>query len=516
MTPRFPSIPLEKQIFKHAKLIFMNMQTTNRFPLLVILLLTAVLGTQCESPEENMRKSDTVLDDTDSIGTDSTEVSQTDSTDVDTDDDELTSLGCSDCDFVVTEHSFDGEALGVQPGDVIGLSGNLTYGALKFVNIVGTPENPVIIKNCDGTAIIETSNSAYGMKFQHSKYFKLMGNGSGNPDDFGIKVTTHKGFYIIMEKFTTDFEMAHIEVAGASRYGMGENSGFAAIGIKTSPYQACDVFADPSRTAWVMRNISVHDNYIHDVGGEGIYMGHGFYKGRREEGCSMVTYSHSIKGVRIYNNLIEDVGFDGIQIKNADEDVEVYNNIIRNYGTHNHGAHNEGLLIGDGTVGRFYNNLVDTGTGSGCFIHGMGDLYIYNNVFANQTEDGIYASHGPMVIRKPGAPFNIFNNTIYNAGKYGYVFHNEDGGPKRFINNLVINAAKAVHPGATTEMENNVVTNDESVIRFVDASNMDFRLNNGSQAIDAGTDLSSYDISDDCDGNPRPSGLGFDLGAYEF
>lgn len=483
----------------------------NQLPLLVIIALFTIIGTQCEMAEEPVTVTEEELED------------EKDSTDVDTGNEEdstgneetVIRPACSDCDYIVSSHLTDGKVLGIKPGDVIGLDANVKYETLKFINIVGTAENPIIIKNCDGTAVIDSKGS-YGIKFNDSKHFKLLGNGSGTTGEYGIKVTTRKGFFITMEHFTTDFEIAHVEVAGFDRYGIGENNGFAAIGAKTSPYQDCDLFSDPTRTAWIMENVSIHDNYIHDVGGEGIYMGHGMYAGRQEKDCSVVTYSHSIQGVRIYNNLIQDVGYDGIQIKNADEDVEVYNNVIRNYGTRDHGAHNEGLFIGEGTVGRFYNNIVDTGTGTGCQIQGMGDLYIYNNVFANQTDYGIYAAHGSMVIRKPGAPFNIFNNTIYNAGRMGYVFYNNDGGPKRFINNLVVNTPIFTKNDATTEIENNVFTNDEIDVHFFNAGQQNYQLLSGSVAIDAGSDLSSYGIEDDCEGTPRPRGNGFDIGAYEY
>lgn len=420
---------------------------------------------------------------------------------------------CDSCDHIIYETVVSGKALNIKPGEVVCLHAKRDYSTLTFRDIKGTKELPVIIRNCDGVTKIHSKN-AFGIKFQRSEHFKLLGDGSD--EKYGLRITTEKGYYLLMELFTTDFEIANVEIAGIEENGTGEKSGFAGIGVKTSPNQDCDLFTDPSRKAWIMKNVSIHDNYVHDVGGEGIYMGHGFYAGRMEKGCSEITYSHSIQGVRIYANRIENVGFDGIQIKNADQDVEVYNNIVENYGTRNHGAHNEGLLIGDGTVGRFYGNRIDTGTGSGCFIHGMGDLYIYNNVFANQAEYGIYASNGPMVIRKPGAPFNIFNNTIYNSGKMGYVFFNNEGGPKRFINNLVVKTPEFTKKDATTELSNNVFTNDESVVKFINNGLLDYCVDSGSVAIDAGADLASYGIFEDCTGTPRPAGETFDIGAFEY
>ena len=46
--------------------------------------------------------------------------------------------------------------------------------------------------------------------------------------------------------------------------------------------------------------------------------------------------------------------------------------------------------------------------------------------------------------------------------------------------------------------------------------NFNFRLNDGSLAIDNGANLSSLGINDDFEGNQRPSQNGFDICAYEF
>ena len=49
---------------------------------------------------------------------------------------------------------------------------------------------------------------------------------------------------------------------------------------------------------------------------------------------------------------------------------------------------------------------------------------------------------------------------------------------------------------------------------FVDAERRDLHLRPGSPAIDSGVALP--EVTTDLDGNPRPLGLGYDIGAYEF
>ncbi|MEQ8470478.1 MAG: right-handed parallel beta-helix repeat-containing protein [Marinoscillum sp.] len=363
---------------------------------------------------------------------------------------------CPSCDYTVVSNVIDGQKLNLQPGAIICLSAKV-YDRLTFKNIIGTEEKPIIIRNCEGVAKIE-SNNAFGVKFQNSEHLIFSGDGTSD-DEYGICITTEKGFYLTMEQFTTDFEISRVEIKGSSPMGQGDRAGFAGIAAKTSPYQDCDRFKDPERNDWIMKNISIHNNYIHDTGGEGLYIGHGFYKGRAEKKCydGLKRFSHSIKGVRIYDNRIENVGFDGIQIKNADEDVKVFNNTIYNYGTRNENAHNEGLFIGEGTTGEFYGNIVDTGTGNGCQIQGLGNLDIHDNLFVNSQGNGIYASHGQFVVRLANGYFKIHNNTVINPGEIGLVFYNDAGGEKTFSNNLIF-AATPTKKGCKATLTGNILS----------------------------------------------------------
>jgi hypothetical protein len=56
---------------------------------------------------------------------------------------------------------------------------------------------------------------------------------------------------------------------------------------------------------------------------------------------------------------------------------------------------------------------------------------------------------------------------------------------------------------------------DRGDFGFVDAANHDFHLKPDSPLIDAGYDLGSH-VTDDFDGEPRPQGGGYDIGAFEY
>src|SRR5688572_3843811 len=63
-------------------------------------------------------------------------------------------------------HVIDGEVLGLQPGDVIGLDASIAYGNLLFKNIVGSSLAPIVIKNIGGTATITATGLSFGLKMR--------------------------------------------------------------------------------------------------------------------------------------------------------------------------------------------------------------------------------------------------------------------------------------------------------------------------------------------------------------
>ncbi|WP_025742181.1 right-handed parallel beta-helix repeat-containing protein [Aquimarina pacifica] len=428
-----------------------------------------------------------------------------------------TNFSCEACDHIIDTNTgvIDGEELNILPGQIIGLSGDGDpYKNLTFNNIIGTKEKPIIIRNCNGQAIIASTGS-FGVKFRNSEYFKFIGDGDESTD-YGIKISTSKGFFLTFEQLSSNFETYFIEIAGYEPSGIGEDNGFAGIGVKTSPYQDCDLFTDPTRTAWIMENVTVKYCYIHDVGGEGLYIGHGFYNGRQESDCSAITYSHSIQHIRIHNNIIEDVGYDGIQIKNADLDCELYNNTIKNYGQLNEGAHNEGLFIGGGTTGKFYNNYIINGTGHGIQFQGMGNVDIFNNVIANSGDNGFYGASGTQVYRIPDGYFNIINNTFVNSGNNGFAFFNNDGGTKRLINNIFAGSTEDLYrKGATIDTISNIMTQNLTALDFSNLLTHDYSIGVSSIALNKGENVATYGILEDIIGNARPENNTNDIGAYE-
>lgn len=418
-------------------------------------------------------------------------------------------------DFILTD-STDAQELGIQAGDSVCLDGSITYNKpLLFENFIGTAQDPIIITNCNGLVHINPDSSSYGWKFQNSKYFKILGNGDPSID-YGIKVSTQTGFYLTLEYFSTNFEIAFVEIAGTGGQtleGETDTNGFAGMGIKTSPYQDCELFQDETKSAFIMEDVSIHNNYIHGVGGEGIYAGHGFYQGRQESSCpeNSITYAHNIHNLSIYDNIITDVGFDGIQIKNADNNALVYGNVIRNFGMEGEGAHDEGLLIGDGFEGVVHSNWIENGPGHGLQVNAFGNTQIYNNIVVDVQGDGLYINNKSDSFANRDGTFLIYHNTLVNLGDDGIESYLGDGQEIDFANNILVNYVDQASKGAALS-ETNIFTTEINNLNFIDPDNHNFGLTNSSMAIDAG--LTSA-ISDDFSGTPRDDQLP-DMGAFEY
>ena len=117
-----------------------------------------------------------------------------------------------------------------------------------------------------------------------------------------------------------------------------------------------------------------------------------------------------------------------------------------------------------------------------------------------------------------GKTTQIANNTIYQAGGGGIDIDNPGSGS--FAENNIVVGTGGISVGNGMTLRNNITSNPG----FVNAAGGDFRLANGSSAIDAGVASSAFSgyqsvygvsIAVDRDGRARPGGGGWDIGAYE-
>jgi hypothetical protein len=419
----------------------------------------------------------------------------------------------SGCRFTIstsaTEWQFDGAAKGVKPGDRICFKGGIRTG-IKLINIHGTAAQPVIISNESNSSVIISAPISYGnvVEVDNVSYVKF--TGSNNPSvKYGIEIIGGQ-MGINFQELSSDFEVDHLNV---------HNTGCVGIVAKTDP--TCD--ASTWKGHFVMKNTSFHDNLISNTGCEGFYIGNSHYDsgvGKTCNGTNLTLWEHDVMNVKVYNNTLQNLGNDGIQIGSAISGCEVHNNSVTNYGLLNLYGQTNGFQAGGGTTqAKVYNNIIDTGNGYCFWDSGGGGIY-YNNVARNGLMGGFslidyagnYAPTG----------FMVMNNTIVNCPQFDIIMYSE-GPTSRIANNIFVTNQgggytyiKYNSPASKsrTVEANNLKTNNIASVKFANAAGLDFHLLTGSPAINAGTDLTAYGVTVDKDGKARVGA--FDLGAFEL
>ena len=185
-----------------------------------------------------------------------------------------------------------------------------------------------------------------------------------------------------------------------------------------------------------------------------------------------------------------------------------------------------GLYAGttlDLTGTRFLSN---TATSGGGLYHGTGNGRIVNALFADNTA----STHNGSGLRlNSTAKVDILHATIANSvlssGSAIYVTTGTVGITDTIISNYSIGISNTVgivfenynlFDGVSTPYLGTHLGGSQSITgsaQFVNPTIDDYHLGFSSAAIDHGINAG---ISIDLDGNPRPIGLSFDIGAYEY
>jgi hypothetical protein len=414
------------------------------------------------------------------------------------------------CDVTISQSGIYRATDKVLPGQTICIKGgNYTY--LHFFNYTGTPDKPIKFVNCGGQAVIESSQNPSGLAFNNCKYFLVSGFGGNELTrlPYGIKVAqTGPGAHgISIANLSTDCEIEHVEIAGAD---------FAGIVTKTDP--GCDPAT--RQGAFSMRNVKIHDNYIHDVKGEGLYLGNSFWSTgmtRTCNGVEMTLFPHNIYGLEVYDNIIERTGAEGLQYACA-PDALVHHNIVMNSGLSPFAAYqNNGAQIGGGAAGKFYDNIILNSPATGLIIIGHATtVQVFNNLIIN-SDIGILCDDRQG--SRPNVPMYFLNNTIINCTAAGMRLFNEIN-TNTVANNLIANVKGRqyfnYYQGAKAELTKNILTSTIDTLKFMNPTQFDFRLKAGSPLIDTGAQTAGLKLTADMGGNTRPLGKSIDVGAFEF
>lgn len=126
-------------------------------------------------------------------------------------------------------------------------------------------------------------------------------------DTYGIlsddEFKTSGSFGVGVGAGATDFELEFLEI---------RRSGFAGVVLKT----------DKAPTA-TMRNVSLHDLYVHDTGGEGTYIGSTQFDATKPSGGE-----HAFEGLRVHRNRFLRTATESFQIGMLGKDCEIHHNVM--------------------------------------------------------------------------------------------------------------------------------------------------------------------------------------------
>lgn len=438
-----------------------------------------------------------------------------------------------------TINVIDASSYSYSPGERFCIpAGN--YAGLRLVGFEGTVQDPIEFINCDGLVTLDGGNYP-GLDLKQSKFIHIAGTGEQTVE-YGLNITSQTSG-LAVSSFSTDVEIDHVEIT---------NVGFAGILAKTDPN--CSDTMTWRENGFVMRNLDIHDNYIHDTHGEGVYIGstHGYRVVSTLTCNGDYVFPHWLEDVSVHHNRFENIGWDGIQLNLVRSGGEIHHNTILNYGTQEQNFQNFAMSIGGG-IYNVYNNLMENeGQAKGMqFISVQSGTKIFNNILLDPKSDGIFI-HGRHELDDLTQGYFILNNTIVNPEKAGVKFsaaivHSEDPNmvgvlqnyvPSYFVNNAILNPGNEFETGGTWKGESEnyidfdaVATRDSMIpnmltnllskqldtLGFVDVMNYDFQsVSLSGSAVNSGTDVSSFGVLFDFNDLNRPQGVAYDIGAYEF
>ena len=315
-------------------------------------------------------------------------------------------------------------------GDTIFIASSRTK-AIKFEQLQGALGAPIVVTNINGQVKIKDSQAWGGITFENCKHIKISGAGHAN-FKYGFELGGNN-CGLAFSGISSDCEAENIKIDHEGFFGIFAKKDFG--GNPPAPYP-------------VFENLIIHDCFIENVS-EGMYIG--------ETASPGMEFKH----LKIYNNIIRNTKRESIQIANAVEDIEIYNNTMINAGLDNTLYQTNNLQIGDNSVVNAYNNIIMQAPSFGIITLGKGDCNFSNNYISNSqgvfidngqftdttkpiTLNNNYFSsiNGKQIVRNMNELNHIYiNNNSYNTK---LPFYNNDSGN---LNNfsLINNIFSTIH-----------------------------------------------------------------------
>lgn len=412
-----------------------------------------------------------------------------------------------------------------------------TYsGGITLSNVNGTPGHPVLIINSGGQ-VITTNGSDAGLDLSTCRYLHLTGTGTAGVQ-YGFLSTGGGTASFDAHYGTSDCEIDHIECAGSL---------YAGLVFRTYPSTGCQwsisggntipTAAQNANPVWKITGMIIHDNYVHDVPGEGMYLGQSHYgnvaanaydptpTGNPLGGCSSSNESPVI-GAHVYNNIVKNVGYDGIQASGC-LGCTINNNTIIGFATQNQDGQDGGITWNPGSYGIITRNWIQyigNGFCMGIMYQGQGDSYISNNIIigggSGQVGLAMLRNTQPNVAGSTHKNIYLDNNTIVGF-QTGYWWYGDNGfNSTAFLrnNNVIAPSVWTIGNGniSTLQKTTNIENTSNTFPQFVNYAGNDLHLTATSPAVSQGTDVTATDTTTKYDYAGLVRAAPFDIGSFKF
>lgn len=366
-------------------------------------------------------------------------------------------------------------------------------GSGNYITYTAYPGDTVTI---DGAGVSLPSGWGGLLDISGKNHIKISGLRVMNagPDDNNQGILVDECYYIVIENnYTYNTVSSGIGVWNSSNVIIDNNE----------VELACNDGEQECLTVAVTDTFEIRNNHVHH-GGPGT------------NGAEGIDAKDGSSNGKIYNNHVHHLNRLGIYVDAWDKhtyNIEIYGNLVHDIDG------NDGFTLASESGGLLEN------------------ISIYNNIAYNCDTIGFGISRNGDSPTHPMKNISVVNNTFYNNGAGGWgggiAVENPDIQNVVIRNNIVsqnVTFQIEVEPNVSMSkltIENNVIhgyRNYDDEVRgtnyvegdplFLNASGADFHLQENSPAIDSGSATGAP--SDDYDGNSRPNGSGYDIGAYEY
>lgn len=419
------------------------------------------------------------------------------------------------CNFTIGTGVTTADGIGnysaVKPGNTVCIAAGNRAG-LKLINFKGTAAAPIKFVNSGGKVNINVagSNGGIGIALYGSQHVRLTGTGAANIQ-YGIEIGNASNSAVDTNRAGTGAKTDGTEYIELDHiYGHDVGAGFRTA--KNNDLLDTGI-------VWSGHQFYIHDNYIKTTSGEAMYIGtsdtHGLFP---------------IYDVQVWNNRIDDAGYDGIQIRQAHTKVLVHDNVINGTGRapcKNGSIDNAaGFNIAKGTdTGDWYNNTI-IGARTAFYIKDSENVRVYNNIVidSGHATSGLSGPECPAGVTgtPPEGAVQVLNaknvqfmfNTVVNRTVNAAYGISIKGGTGSVHDNIIGGTFTSLVTGTGMNMASNLENKDLTYFKFVSPTTNNWHLSSTSPSVNTAS-VSNMPTTDK-DYYPRPQAGRSDVGAYEY